>query len=1211
MACVAAQSTAPRIVGLEADAAVEPLGIDDRAPRFSWRIEADRPAVHQTTYRVVVATSATSAARAHGPGLVWDSSVVRSDDPFVVYAGPALASRTRYYWTVRIGITGARGALSSPVSWFETAYLSADEWKGDWIAGPQRIERPLTAAEGAADDSCCLAVDTRLNSPAASGDSTIKVASVAGFMAGRRFAIGGETVTASHVGTPAASTVLTFAAHAGADNIRVASVTGFAPGVPIIIGSFRGRIGAVGSATTTARLASATAAGAITAEIRGAAAVGIGEPIVIGGEDRVITDVLPDHNVAVAQPAGMSEANEGAAGRARTVTVRFTPALSSAHAAGTTVSLAGTGITFAPPLPSPEPAGTAVTTPGTGVSFTPPLKTAWDAGTKIAGEAPGDFCRPPGARGNSGACREIRPAPMLRKAFAVSPVSEHGPVISARVYSAGLAYNNMTLNGTRASSRVLDPGFTNYADTVLYTTDDVTSLIRQQPSAEAANVIATQLGSGQFDDETTSGDWNWERAEWRATPRLRLDLYVKYADGTEQVIKSDGSWKVTTDGPTRYDGYYLGETYDARREIPSWDGPNYDDSAWPPARVVTAPRGVLRAETEEPTREVAHSSPGPRANPKPGIYVWNTGLQRAGWAVVSIYGARRGMPIQVFYSDKTAADGTVSSSGYTADGQIQTDFYIAKGTGTAEHPEVFTPQFTYKGFQYIQISSPSNPASQSGGTPQPLPDGVVATVDSIREIRTPIEDTGSFEAANPLLYTIERNTRAAVAENYVGGIITDTPEYEKNPWTGDAALSAATASLLFNTQRQYMKSLEDMVDNQVAATGEVSLLAPTNEGYGYVGQTFKPATDAGATPIWDAFWFVLPWESYMRYGDLRTLQVAYPLMKKYLDQWLPQWTGKDGDNYRYTLTSGLGDWDPPTGADAPEGASTRVHVPPVVAPATTAYYAYLAKIAADSARALGKTGDAAHFDLIFADIRRDFNARWWDAGVGYYREGPDQIFLQSMQALPLAFDLVPAEKRADLEAKLVDDIMKTRARHEEVGIAGARWILPALSQADAEGVAGAADAAYAVASQTTYPSYGYWISLGWTSLGESWEKTSRTRSHHMFGPVTQWFYENLAGIRPLEPGYKQIAFAPTVPAGLDHAEASYESVRGRIVSSWRREGSTLTLDVTVPPNAGGIVYVPAAAPDNITVANATFMGKQGARLVYRLESGSYRFTVRR
>ncbi len=312
------------------------------------------------------------------------------------------------------------------------------------------------------------------------------------------------------------------------------------------------------------------------------------------------------------------------------------------------------------------------------------------------------------------------------------------------------------------------------------------------------------------------------------------------------------------------------------------------------------------------------------------------------------------------------------------------------------------------------------------------------------------------------------------------------------------------------------------------------------------------------------------------------------------------------------MTSGLGDWDPPTGADAPAGSPTAVRIPTVIAPATTAYYAYMTDIAAETARALGRTADAAHFDQVFQQIKADFNAKWWDASVGYYREDPQQMFVQTLQVLPLAFDLVPAPQRAGLQAKLVDDVMHTRAGHEEVGIAGSRWILPVLSKAAGDGVPGAADAAYAIASQTSYPSYGYWIGLGWTSLGEYWEESSRTRSHHMFGGIGQWLYEDLAGIQPRAPGYGRIAFKPTIPADLDYAEASYDSVRGPIISRWRQQGSTLTIDVVVPPTTTGEVFVPATDPAAVAVVGSgRFARREGNRLVYTVGSGTTRFTVTR
>ena len=263
----------------------------------------------------------------------------------------------------------------------------------------------------------------------------------------------------------------------------------------------------------------------------------------------------------------------------------------------------------------------------------------------------------------------MRPAPLLRKAFNVAPVAEHGAVVSARVYAAGLAWNDMSLNGAKTSDRTfLDPGFTSYDETVLYTTDDVTSLIRQDASAARENVIASQLGSGQYDNETTSGDWGWSTAEWRANPTLKADLVVRYADGTEQVVSSDATWKTSAAGPIRYDNHYLGETYDARRELGAWNAPGYDAGAWPSARGVPGPTGVLRAQNLERTSLTGTFPAGTRTEPQPRVFVWDTGQQRSGWATVSISGASAGTPIQIRYAEKLAANGLVSHHGLRARG---------------------------------------------------------------------------------------------------------------------------------------------------------------------------------------------------------------------------------------------------------------------------------------------------------------------------------------------------------------------------------------------------------------------------------------------------------------------------------------------------------------------------------------------------------------
>jgi alpha-L-rhamnosidase len=943
---------------LETNAAAQPLGIDDRAPRLSWAIASGRRGVMQKALRVLVA-SKPELARA-GKADVWDSGQVASADPWVVYAGPALKSRTRYYWTARVWATNGLASGWARPTWFETALFGVDEWRGRWIAGPER-KGVLSEAEGKADDDA----------------------------------------------------------------------------------------------------------------IRGA------------GE--------------FCRPVG------------------------------------------------------------------------WLTGTWSA----------PLVKNNQGECRELRPAPMLRKSFQISK-----PIARARAYSSGLAYNRLTVNGEPASDSVLDPGFTDYSKTVLYTTQDVTTLLRQ-----GQNVIASELGSGHYDDATRTWDWGWEQAEWRARPRLRLDLYITYADGTEQVVSSDGSWKVSTGGPTRYDSYYLGETYDARRERAGWDRPGFDDASWDAAREVNAPEGVLRAETNEPVRVVDVRPPGRRTEPAPGVIVYDIGQNLTGWAEIKI-NAPAGTAIELFYSEKLGADGRASAAGNElVFGQLQTDYYVARGAGG----EVWTPRFSYKGFQYVQLSGPKG---------EPLPKDVSATVERVEQVRSGLARTSDFEASSGTLNRIHANTAWAIQSN-MHGIITDTPVYEKNAWTGDASLTAGAASLLFDTERLYRKMFQDMLDAQTDA-GEVPLLAPGNENYGYAGKpAFKPAECCGATPAWDAFWFVIPWESWVRYGDRRALEKTYPAMQKYLDQWVPRWTDKDGDQFAHTLTSGLGDWV------APEG------VPTINALTSSAYYAYLTRIAADTARALDRPQDAARYDELFKKIRADFNARFLGPG-GFYREKETDPFVQSAQIFPLAFGLVPENRKEEISKRLADDIMKNRGGHAYVGVLGARYVLPVLTDA------GYNDVAYTVATQTTEPSWGYWTdALKFTALGEQWPADTRSCNHHFFGAIVQWFYEDLAGIRPLEPGFRVVEFRPEIPAaGLDGVSASYESVRGRVASRWKRTAAGLELDVTVPPNATGRVYVPAPNPQAVTetgtgravaadkAPSLKLVGAEGGRVVYEAGSGRYQFRVR-
>ena len=276
----------------------------------------------------------------------------------------------------------------------------------------------------------------------------------------------------------------------------------------------------------------------------------------------------------------------------------------------------------------------------------------------------------------------------------------------------------------------------------------------------------------------------------------------------------------------------------------------------------------------------------------------------------------------------------------------------------------------------------------------------------------------------------------------------------------------------------------------------------------------------------------------------------------------------------------------------------------------------MARIASDVARALGRAEDAARYQALFERVRSDFNARFLSP-EGFYREKNEEGFLHTAQILPLAFSLVPDAVRALLAARLAADI-QARGGNAQVGVLGATYVLPALT------ASGHHDTAVLFATQTDEPSWGYWTDIaGFTALGEHWPADTRSRNHHFFGAIVQWLYEDLAGIRPLDPGYRTIELRPEVPSdGLQAVSASYDSVRGTIGSAWRRQGGAFEWDIVVPPNASARVFVPAVGPEAVFESGASaevpagraegvrFVAVEDGRVIYEIGSGRYRLRVR-
>jgi alpha-L-rhamnosidase len=710
------------------------------------------------------------------------------------------------------------------------------------------------------------------------------------------------------------------------------------------------------------------------------------------------------------------------------------------------------------------------------------------------------------------------PAPLLRKTFRLPD----RPIDRARLYISALGYGVAHLDGHRIGTNLLDPAPTNYAETVLYTVHDATETLHR--GAGGSHVLAVELGRGRY-GEPASNVWFWHKAPWWDNPKLLALLRVWFADGTVANIVSDPSWRAA-DGPTRFDSLFLGEQYDARLRRTGWELSDYDDTAWQPAVASATPGGALRSQQQEPIRAVAETEPVGVSEPQDGVQVVDFGRQLAGHARLTVSG-RRGVCLSIRYGERLDADGLVDISQNHIDGDIQTDTYVLAG----EDEEVFAPQFSYKGFQYMQIE----------GHPGKLrPEDVRAV-----ELHTDVASTGDFACDDELVNRIHQGCRRAILSN-LHGLPTDTPTYEKNGWTADAHLTANVASYNFFMPRVYTKWLQDFTDAQLPS-GELPPIVPTS-GWGYRG---SDASITAPVPAWDAAYFEIPWTMYRHYGDERILARHYDGQRRYLD-FLS--TAIDGG----VVYGGLGDFLAP-GANGRPPEGPAVH--------ETAYTYRIVTLLKQIAAVLGHDQDLPAYDEIGRLVRDGFTATFFDQASAACHGEVATEYRQSPNVLGLAFDLVPHDQRSAVLDGLVADI-RARGNHLDTGVLGTKYLFPLLSDN------GLVDLAYVVATQRTYPGYGYWIDQGATALFEAWHADARSRNHHFYGTVDQWFYEDIAGIRPGAAGYAQVRIRPVPPAALGWAKASLTTVRGPITAQWRRMTDGIEITADIPPGVTAEIHVP-------------------------------------
>ena len=710
-------------------------------------------------------------------------------------------------------------------------------------------------------------------------------------------------------------------------------------------------------------------------------------------------------------------------------------------------------------------------------------------------------------------------AVMLRKGFDVK-----GGVKRAEVNLCGLGYSELSVNGTRIGDHVLDPGFTDFQKHILYVTYDVTAQIKS-----GANAVGILLGGGWY-NLGTPDLFGFEKAPWSASPRALFQLRIEYADGSVETVVSDPSWKWST-GAIQFNCVRGGETIDARLDQKGWSTPEFADSAWKPAVTVPAPVGKLVSQQHPAIRVTEGVEPVKITEPKPGVYVFDLGVNIAGWASLHTHGTP-GTKITLEYNEALLPSGEIDrkhTSSHTY-GRFQTDEFILAGNGE----EAFEPRFTYHGFRYVQVT---------GLTAKPelnALQGRVVTTDPPR--------IGQFTCSDERINHLQDLFTKTLLNN-MHSIPTDCPQREKMGWMDDGCVDVEMALMNFDTNNFYRKWIADMIDAQ-DANGHVPDIVPTS-GW---GRSTKPGSPGEmADPWWGGAIVMAPWKLYVYCGDIRVIKESYSAMKAYVD--FMTTTAKD-----HVVSWGLGDW-----LDESAGGGGR-RVP--VAQTSTAAYSYFASIIADSAKLLGKSEDAATYAKLAKDIRTKFNATFLNRATGAY--APDS---QTAEAIPLYTGLAPAEDAAGYNAvvkQLVNNVTITRKNHISSGIVGTLYVFQALMLADRN------DLAYKMLTAKGLPGWYYMVDNGATSLWEDWEGHN-SLNHPALGCVGFWLYEGAAGIRPdaSKPGFKRFEIVAPVGVGLEWVNCGYNSPHGRIVNNWRRDQKRMVMQLSVPVNTTAVFKLPA------------------------------------
>jgi len=649
---------------------------------------------------------------------------------------------------------------------------------------------------------------------------------------------------------------------------------------------------------------------------------------------------------------------------------------------------------------------------------------------------------------------------------------------------------------------------------------------------EGENAVGLILGNGRHIDAYGYGK-----------PKGILQLHVEYEDGSEEEVLSGDSWHASH-GPLMENGIYYGERYDARKEMPGWDLPGFDAEGWSLAEAVPGP--PLASQTMAPIRSTDVLKPKSVWSPKPGVFIYDFGQNFTGWARLRVSGPE-GAIITLRFAEVLDDNRMLSLD--TLGEAKATDTYILRGIPR----ETYEPRFTYHGFRYVEMTG-------FPGVPSP------ANLEGIF-VHSDVERSGTFHCSNPLINAIHKNVIWGQLSNLMS-VPTDCPQRgERMGWMGDAQLAAEESLFNFDMVRFYEKYLNDIRFAQ-AEDGSLSDVVPP----------YWPLYPAD--PAWGTAYITIAWLCYLYCGDTRVLEDHFEPMSRYVD-----FLRSNSEGHILKALGRYSDWCPP-GSIVPK--STPVEL------TSTWYYYHDALLLSRIATVLGRQADARRLSALADAIKRAFNDEFLDGSCyATVQNGPltRKNAGQTSQALPLFLDMVPEEKHDAAVGRLLDAVVRKSDYHVDTGIVGTRYLFDVLTRE------GHAEVAYRVATQRTYPSWGYMIEEGATTLWERWESLTgggmNSHNHIMLGSIDAWFYRTIAGLSPLEAGWKKICIKPHIVGDLSHATATLQTLQGRIHASWEKSGAMLKMVVSIPVGSCAEIYVPVSGSGTVVREGGTDIWSNG------------------